>query len=200
MKLILRANGKGYHLLIVYYVPDVYFRYLLFICSLLSGQFSNFLSFFLFFFLFCCYEEFFSCGPSQTRLHGHTKRIFSQEITPRSRNAGLEINECSALPNNMKLFSKVTVIMYTPTRMCKLSCWVTSSPTLGILVFLKQNFLLQEIFPIQGLKLGFLRCKQVLYHQSHQGSPFLKLFGIKWYFDLDLYFLITNMVDGLFLY
>ena len=52
MKLILRANGKGYHLLIVYYVPDVYFRYLLFICSLLSGQFSNFLSFFLFFFFF----------------------------------------------------------------------------------------------------------------------------------------------------
>ena len=61
MKLILRANGKGYHFLTVYYVPDGYGRYLLFICSLLSGQFSNFLSFFLFFFfLFCCYEEFFS--------------------------------------------------------------------------------------------------------------------------------------------
>ena len=144
MKLILRANGKGYHLLIVYHVPDGYVRYLL-----LSVLFSvhNLVISFLFFF-FCCYE-LFSYGPSQTHLHGHIKRIFSQEFTLSSRNAGLQINECSALPNNMKLFSKVTVITYTPTRMCKLSCWLASSPTLGILVFLFFCFFLKQ-FPSPG--------------------------------------------------
>ena len=32
-------------------------------------------------------------------------------------------------------------------------------------------FLLQGIFPTQGLNLGLLSCKQTLYHLSHQGSP-----------------------------
>ena len=31
--------------------------------------------------------------------------------------------------------------------------------------------LLQGIFPTQGLNLGLLPCRQVLYHLSHQGSP-----------------------------
>ena len=30
--------------------------------------------------------------------------------------------------------------------------------------------LLQAIFPIQRLNLGLLHCRQILYHQSHQGS------------------------------
>ena len=33
------------------------------------------------------------------------------------------------------------------------------------------HFLLQEIFPTQGLKPGLLHCRQMLYHLSHQGSP-----------------------------
>ena len=33
--------------------------------------------------------------------------------------------------------------------------------------------LLQGIFPTQGLNLGLLHCRQILYHQSHQGSPTL---------------------------
>ena len=33
------------------------------------------------------------------------------------------------------------------------------------------HFLLQEIFPSQGLNPGPLHCKQTLYHLSHQGSP-----------------------------
>ena len=33
------------------------------------------------------------------------------------------------------------------------------------------HFLLQEIFPTQGLNPGLLHCKQMLYHLSHQGSP-----------------------------
>ena len=31
--------------------------------------------------------------------------------------------------------------------------------------------LLQGIFPIQGSNPGFLHCRQILYHLSHQGSP-----------------------------
>ena len=37
------------------------------------------------------------------------------------------------------------------------------------------HFLLQEIFPIQGLNLGLLHCRQTLYHLSHQGSPYMKV-------------------------
>ena len=33
------------------------------------------------------------------------------------------------------------------------------------------HFLLQEIFPNQGLNPGLLRCRQMLYHLSNQGSP-----------------------------
>ena len=32
-------------------------------------------------------------------------------------------------------------------------------------------FLLQEIFPTQGLNPGLPHCRQVLYHLSHQGNP-----------------------------
>ena len=31
--------------------------------------------------------------------------------------------------------------------------------------------LLQEIFPTQGLNLGLLHCRQILYCLSHQGNP-----------------------------
>ena len=33
------------------------------------------------------------------------------------------------------------------------------------------HFLLQGIFLTQGLNLGLLHCRQILYHLSHQGSP-----------------------------
>ena len=33
------------------------------------------------------------------------------------------------------------------------------------------HFLLQAIFPTQGLNLGLLHCWQILYHLSHQGNP-----------------------------
>ena len=35
--------------------------------------------------------------------------------------------------------------------------------------------LLQGIFLTQGLNLGLLHCRQILYHLTHQGSPFLGL-------------------------
>ena len=54
MKLILRANGNGYHLLIVYHVPDGYVRNLL--LSVLFSVLNLVISFPFFFFFFCCYE------------------------------------------------------------------------------------------------------------------------------------------------
>ena len=33
--------------------------------------------------------------------------------------------------------------------------------------------LLQGIFPTQGLNSGLLHCRQILYHLSHQGSPYI---------------------------
>ena len=33
------------------------------------------------------------------------------------------------------------------------------------------HFLLQGIFPTQGLNPGLSHCRQTLYHLSHQGSP-----------------------------
>ena len=38
---------------------------------------------------------------------------------------------------------------------------------------------LQGIFPTQGLKLGLLHCRQILYCLSHRGSPVLLLLTIK---------------------
>ena len=39
--------------------------------------------------------------------------------------------------------------------------------------------LLQGIFPTQGLNLGFLHCRRVLYHLSHQESPLLNSYVSK---------------------
>ena len=36
------------------------------------------------------------------------------------------------------------------------------------------HFLLQGIFPTQGLNPGLPHCRQALYHLSHKGSPYLK--------------------------
>jgi len=35
------------------------------------------------------------------------------------------------------------------------------------------HFLLQGIFPTQGLNPSLPLCRQILYHLSHQGSPFV---------------------------
>ena len=41
------------------------------------------------------------------------------------------------------------------------------------------HFLLQQIFPTQGLNPGLPYCRQTLYHLSHQGSPIQIINGIK---------------------
>ena len=42
-------------------------------------------------------------------------------------------------------------------------------------------FLLQEIFPTQGLKLGLLHCRQSLYHLGYQGSPYSRIVVLKFF-------------------
>ena len=37
------------------------------------------------------------------------------------------------------------------------------------------HFLLQGIFPNQGLNQSLLHCRQILYQLSHQGSPYVSL-------------------------
>ena len=41
------------------------------------------------------------------------------------------------------------------------------------------HFLLQEIFPTQGLNPSLTHCRQMLYHLSHQGSPVRKYYRPK---------------------
>ena len=55
-----------------------------------------------------------------------------------------------------------------PTRL--LCPWDFSGKNTGV----GCHFLLQGIFPTQGLNLGFLLCRQILYHLSHQGSPTIR--------------------------
>ena len=40
---------------------------------------------------------------------------------------------------------------------------------------LEQIAILQEIFQTQGLNLGLLHCRQILYHLSHQGSQGIQM-------------------------
>ena len=49
------------------------------------------------------------------------------------------------------------------------------------------HFLLQGIFPTQGSNLDLLLCRQILYHLSHQGSPFEAMpFPCVWVFQCPL--------------
>ena len=46
--------------------------------------------------------------------------------------------------------------------------WISPSKNTGV----GCHFLLQEIFPTQGVNLGLLHCRQILYRLTHQESPF----------------------------
>ena len=53
--------------------------------------------------------------------------------------------------------------------------WIVACQAPLSMEFSRQEFgvhcLLQGIFSTQGLNLGLLHCKQILYYLSHQGSP-----------------------------
>ena len=48
------------------------------------------------------------------------------------------------------------------------------------------HFLLQEIFPTQGLNLGLLHHRQTLYHLSHQGSLIKMVGGVKSHLESNI--------------
>ena len=55
--------------------------------------------------------------------------------------------------------------------------------------------LLQGIFLTQGSNLGLPHCRRILYHLSHQGSPYLPSFNITF---LMLLYLLETFADLLF--
>ena len=68
----------------------------------------------------------------------------------------------------------VLVTQSCPTVCNPVDCSPLGSSVHGILqarILEGCHFLLQGIFPTQGLNSGLLHCWQILYHLSHQGSP-----------------------------
>ena len=72
----------------------------------------------------------------------------------------------------------VLVAQLYPTLYDSIDCRLPGSSVPGILQtrilegFFFCHALLQEIFPTQGLNPGLLHCRRILYHLSHQRSPF----------------------------
>ena len=68
-----------------------------------------------------------------------------------------------------KLFIHVRLFATPWTLATRLLClWNSPGKNPGVAC----HFLLQEIFLTQGLNPGILHCRQILYHLSHQGSPY----------------------------
>ena len=58
---------------------------------------------------------------------------------------------------------------------------------------LDSYLLLQRIVPIQGLNLGLLHCRRILYYLSHQGSPYVifKIYSLNMFHVYKALLLIT---------
>ena len=73
------------------------------------------------------------------------------------------------------LFTYQVLITQLCLTLCyPMNCSLPGSSVHGILqnTGVRSHSLLQRIFPTQGLKPGLLYCRQILFHLSHQGSPF----------------------------
>ena len=55
------------------------------------------------------------------------------------------------------------------------------------------HFLLQGIFPTQELNPGLLHCRQILYHLSYQGSPFISHMGKKQKKQLERFLIFVDL-------
>ena len=78
-------------------------------------------------------------------------------------------------------------VLYPTMLLCP---WDSSSTNTGV----HWHYLLQGTFLTQGLNLGLLHCRQILYHLSHQGSPspFLEETANNWKVDKKLLWLPSN--------
>ena len=74
----------------------------------------------------------------------------------------------------LKQSSVCEVAQSCPTLCDPVDCSLPGSSVHGIFpgknTGMDCHFLLQEIFPTQGLKPGLPHCRETLYHLSHQGS------------------------------
>ena len=72
----------------------------------------------------------------------------------------------------LHLVAQLCLTLWTPWTVASiLLCpWNSSGKNTGM----GCHFLLQKIFPTQGSNRGLLHCRRILYHLSHQGSPFYK--------------------------
>ena len=72
---------------------------------------------------------------------------------------------------------KVLVAQLCSTLCNPVDCGLPGPLVLGILqgknTGVGCHFLLQGVFLTQGLNPGLLHCRRILYHLSHQGSPFM---------------------------
>ena len=70
----------------------------------------------------------------------------------------------------MKSLSRVCFLGPGRLQPARLLCpWNSPGKNSGV----GRHSLLQEIIPTQGLNPGLLHCRQILYHMSHQGKPWL---------------------------
>ena len=86
--------------------------------------------------------------------------------------------DCHSL---QRIFPTPCAVLYLVTQSCLTLCdsMVCSPPGSSVLddspgknAGVVRYALPQGIFPIQGSNPGLLHCRQILYHLSHQGSPF----------------------------
>ena len=73
---------------------------------------------------------------------------------------------CSAF-----LMTQLSQPYMTTGKTIALTRWTFVNKVMSLLFNVGCHFLLQEIFPTQGLNLSLLHCRQMLYCLSHQGSP-----------------------------
>jgi len=84
--------------------------------------------------------------------------------------------------SNVWLFVSLYVAMCLIAQLCPtlcdpMNCTLSGSSVLGDSLGKNTGVgchsLLQGIFPTQGLNPGLLHCRQIFYHLSHQGSPYV---------------------------
>ena len=82
-----------------------------------------------------------------------------------------------------------------PTLCNPIDCSLPGSSVHGIFqarVLEYSSFLLQSIFPTQGLKPGLPHCRQTLYHLSHQGNPEISILNLNYYAYKHIIYLINS--------
>ena len=88
--------------------------------------------------------------------------------------ATMERNMCVCV---LSCFSCVQLCVIVGLHPARLLCpWDSLGKNTGV----GCHFLLQEIFPTQGLNPGLPHCRQMLYHLSHQGSSYTVGGNVNW--------------------